>query len=310
MDEKYILEWRIIGTSVKGASHERSGLPNQDAIHWSQPTDTLPLIVAISDGHGGAKYFRSGKGAALAVNAALTTMPQFQERSANISTSSFKEHLTKSLVHTWRDAVETDLRDEPFTNQEWERLEKREGPTARQAIEDNPVLAYGATLITVMITASSITYLQLGDGDILAVSEQGETSRIFQKHEQHFANETTSLCSSNAWREFQFHVQKVSSPLPTLILLSTDGYIDSFSREEDFLKVGDDLFAMIRTDGLEEIDSNLQGWLTEATQSGSGDDITLGILCRKDALPERDLPQLVEQELPHQLALIPIGEDN
>src|SRR5579863_2170676 len=305
MDKKYIPEWHVIGESVKGASHERSGLPNQDAIHWSQPSDSFPLVLAISDGHGSAKYFRSDKGAKLAVNAAIATMPQFQEKLANIYTSltmelshlmeELKEHLTKSIVHTWRDEVASHLRDEPFTAQEWERLENKEGPSARQGIEDNPVLAYGATLLTVMITETSITYLQLGDGDILTVSEQGETSRVFQKHERHFANETTSLCSNNAWRDFQFHVQKISPALPALILLSTDGYADSFSREEEFLKVGDDLFDMIRTDGLEKVASNLQGWLSEATQSGSGDDITLGILCRKDALPELDLPQSVEQ---------------
>ncbi|MFM7713741.1 MAG: protein phosphatase 2C domain-containing protein, partial [Microcystis sp.] len=57
------LKWRCIGESVKGASHVRSGLPNQDAIRWFPESGIgLPLILAVSDGHGSAKSFRSDRG--------------------------------------------------------------------------------------------------------------------------------------------------------------------------------------------------------------------------------------------------------
>src|SRR5436309_2091126 len=65
-------DWRVIGKSIRGASHFRSGLPNQDAIGWSPESGAArELVIAVSDGHGSAKYFRSGTGAALAVQAAL-----------------------------------------------------------------------------------------------------------------------------------------------------------------------------------------------------------------------------------------------
>jgi len=301
IDTKSKTEWRIISESVKGASHERSGQPNQDAIGCSSLSDeSLPLIVAVSDGHGGAKYFRSDKGASFAVNAAIDTLSQFQESLADFSNSSWlKENLTKSLVNTWRSAVNTHIQSEGFTDEEMSKLEEKEGAASQQIVKDNPVLAYGATILVVMITESFIAYLQLGDGDILTVSEQGESESVFPVYSKHFANETTSLCSSNAWCDFQCRVERISSSsvLPDLILLSTDGYKDSFSSSEAFHKVGSDLYEMIQANKLEEIKSNLSGWLSEASQIGSGDDITLGILYRIDAFNNLDAPQSNEQVL-------------
>lgn len=303
IDKKHKTEWRIICESVKGASHERSGQPNQDAIErFPASGDSLPLILAVSDGHGGAKYFRSGKGARFAVDAAINTLSQFHENLASFLTSSrtgLEEHLTKSLVNTWRSEVYSHFQGEPFTDEDLRLLEEKEGPAARQIVEDNPVLAYGATILAVMITESFIAFLQLGDGDILlTISEQGKPDSVFPVNSKHFANETTSLCSSNAWCDFQFHIEKVSpSPLlPALILLSTDGYKDSFSSDEEFRKVGSDLFEMIHSNKLEEIKSNLPDWLSEASRIGSGDDITLGILYRMDAFKGLDVSQSIEQE--------------
>ena len=300
MSEKYKPEWRIIRESIQGASHKRSDQLNQDAIErFPASVDSLPLILAVSDGHGGAKYFRSDKGARFAVDAAIDTLSQFQENLASFSNSSWQEErLTKSLVNTWRGKVNAHLNDEPFTDEDLRLLEEKEGPAARQIVEGNPVIAYGATILAVIITESFIAYLQLGDGDILTVSEQGKPSSVFPVNSKHFANETASLCSSNAWCDFQFRIEKVSpSPLlPALILLSTDGYKDSFSSNEGFRKVGSDLFEMIHSNKLEETKSNLPGWLSEASRIGSGDDITLGILYRMDAFKDLDVSQSIEQE--------------
>jgi hypothetical protein len=300
MSEQKKTEWRIICKSVIGASHTRSGRPNQDAFaQFTGSGDGLPVVLAVSDGHGSAKHFRSEKGANFAVTSAIDSLLQFQEMLASSSSRmGLEEHLAKSLVNTWRSKVNADLQREPLLSEELNALEEEEGTAARQAVEANPVLAYGATILGVMVTESFIAYLQLGDGDILAVSERGETSKVFPKNRRHFANETTSLCSSNTWRDFQFCREKVSSSasLPALILLSTDGYADSFSNEQEFLKVGSDLCEMIRSNHLEEIRSNLAGWLSEATQRGSGDDITLGILCRMDAFAKLASPEPVEQE--------------
>ena len=71
---------------------------------------------------------------------------------------------------------------------------------------------------------------------------------------------------------------------PALVLVSTDGYVNSFSDEAGFLKVGSDLLEMLRGDGFDAVNAQLSGWLEEATRIGSGDDTTVAIICRMNAL--------------------------
>ena len=66
--------WRAIGRSVRGASHVRSSLPNQDAIAWFPDSGKgPPLIVAVSDGHGSPRNFRSDVGSKIAVEITTKT---------------------------------------------------------------------------------------------------------------------------------------------------------------------------------------------------------------------------------------------
>jgi serine/threonine protein phosphatase PrpC len=280
--------WRVIGATVHGVAHVRAQVANQDAIAWLPKGGAgPPLVLVVSDGHGSPRSFRSAAGARLAVASATQVISEdlFPAEAADLSVikRSVEERLPRRLVHHWREAVGTDLTAAPFTEKEWARLLEREGPVARKAVEANPWLAYGATLLAAMVTESFILYLQLGDGDILTVAEDGLVSRPLPRDERLLANETTSLCSREAWRDFRIQFRVASQP-PALILLSTDGYANSFSEESGFLQVGADLLEIIRKDGLAKVQETLTDWLTEASEAGSGDDITLGVLCRLDAL--------------------------
>ncbi|MBN1955054.1 MAG: protein phosphatase 2C domain-containing protein [Anaerolineae bacterium] len=283
--------WRVIGASVRGAAHVRSGLPNQDAICWHPGSGTGPLVIlAVSDGHGSDKCFRSHVGARAAVAAAMAALQDFLDgldESPNYSAVKrwAGENLPQQIVRRWRESVADDLLETPFTREELERLRAEVGGEKERQVVLDPVLAYGATLLSVLMTPAFTLYLQLGDGDILDVSESGEVSRVpLPADARLFANATTSLCSEEAWREFRSHFQVLSGAPPALILVSTDGYANSFRDEAGFLQVGSDILEMIRTQGLTAVQESLQSWLTEASQDGSGDDITLGILCRLDAL--------------------------
>jgi serine/threonine protein phosphatase PrpC len=297
-EEKVKSTWRVIGKSVRGASHVRSGLPNQDAIRWLPESGTdSPLILAVSDGHGSNKCFRSDVGADFAVRTATTLLKQLLEGQPDLTNLSAikrtaEERLPQGLVREWREAVDKHLAENPFTEEEWQRLTEKDGPAVRQTVESNPALAYGATLLTALITDDFVLYLQLGDGEILTVSETREVSRPMPKDERLMANETTSLCGPNAWRDFRIEFQAVSASPPALILLSTDGYPNSFRDEDGFLKVGADFLDMIRTDGLEKVNSSLESWLAEASQSGSGDDVTVGIVKR---LEEKDVDSILRR---------------
>lgn len=263
-------------------------MPNQDAINWypkREETKGLPLILAVSDGHGSSKCLRSDKGSKLAVDISIIILSQFFNSNLNISNPSFvkrsaEEDLPRALVEEWSTAINTDIEKCPFLPSELDTLLVSENRYIRDEVLKNPLIAYGATLLTVLVTESYIIYLQLGDGDIINVSDSGEVTSPLPEDKRLFANETTSLCSNKAWQDFRFSFQSIVDNPPALILLSTDGYSNSFTNKRDFLKVGSDILEIIRSDGLKYINENINEWLNEASVKGSGDDITLGIIYR------------------------------
>ena len=287
-------EWRVMGETVPGASHLRAGVPNQDAILQVRESGReLPLVVSVSDGHGSNKCFRSDRGSRFAVKQAARLVGDILDESRGAPDHAglegrARDYYPGEFVRRWREAAEADLKARPFTDAELEAVEKKDGPRARKLVEENPLLAYGATSLTVAVADSFALYLQLGDGEILNVSEAGEVTRALPEDERLFANETTSLCTPDAEKNFRVRRIKFDDAPPALILLSTDGYVNSFSDSAGFFKVGSDLLEMLRVDGFDPINASLKGWLEEATRSGSGDDCTVGILCRMDALRKQE----------------------
>ncbi|HEX2035938.1 MAG TPA: PP2C family serine/threonine-protein phosphatase, partial [Chloroflexota bacterium] len=305
--------WRVIGASVRGASHVRRGLPNQDALRWWPDEGTgPPLVLAIADGHGSAKCFRSQIGARLAVDTAVEVAPTLLGGQDGMVDLTAVEDVAQAILDRWQAAVEAHLAETPFSEGELSGLEAESGAGARQAVLHRPLLAYGATLAAVVVTEWFIFYLQLGDGDILTVSEDGVVSRPLPADERLFADQTTSLCTEGAWRDFRIGFQALADTwratagggapdaahgpgaapqaAPALILLSTDGYANSFRDETGFLQVGPDLLGLIRTEGLGAVSQCLESWLGEASRLGSGDDITLAMVCRLPAPPLAPLP--------------------
>lgn len=286
--ERHTIQWRVIGQSVRGASHVRSGLPNQDAIHWQPPSgDGPPLIVAVSDGHGSPKSFRSDVGARFAVEQTTAIIQELVGgQPADISLSMVKraaeERLPQEVVRRWQEAVNAHLRAHPFKPEELDALETRQGGAARDTVANNPHLAYGATILSLLVTETYILYLQLGDGDILAVMPDSTINRPVPGDERLFANQTTSLCSHDAWRDVRLRFQTLYGELPALILISSDGYANSFVNDDEFLKVGVDILDILKTDGVAAVENNLRTWLSDATKAGSGDDITLAVVYRAD----------------------------
>ena len=278
------MSWKVAHACVRGSSHLRSGLPNQDAAQCTVtpgPHGSVAVAV-VSDGHGSARHFRSQIGSSLAVSTAAGTLQTFlRESTAGNGHASFVpeqvHELERKIVSDWLAAIYSDLGENPFSEQELANLEKQDGPESRAEVEQSPELAYGATLLAAGATDQLLLFLQLGDGEILSVSATGATTRPLPPDDRLIANQTTSLCQPEAWKDFRS--AWVTAPaLPSLILLSTDGYANSFASDEDFLKIGQDYLEIIRQQGISSLADELPSILTEATQQGSGDDITLAIL--------------------------------
>jgi serine/threonine protein phosphatase PrpC len=294
-DEKTSVEWRVIGETVPGASHLRAGIPNQDSILFVRESSReLPIVLSMSDGHGSAKCFRSDRGSRFAVKKAAYLVTEFlDDRRGKFDFRQIekgKDYLAEEFVKRWREAVEADLKKEPFTEAEFETLEKKSGVEARKLVEENPLLAYGATSLTIAVEKDFVLYLQLGDGDILNISAGGDVIKPLSEDSRLLANETTSLCLPKAEKDFRFFVQKISGDeYPAMILLSTDGYLNSFSSEAGFFQAGTDILQMLATEnGFNDVNENLKAWLAEATQMGSGDDCTVAIIYRPNLLKKTE----------------------
>ena len=278
------MSWKVAHACVRGSSHQRSGLPNQDAVQCAvTPVAQGTVAVAVvSDGHGSPRHFRSQIGSSLAVSTVAATLQGFLRDSvaSNGQVPFVPEQvheLERKIVSGWLAAVQSDLENNPFTEAELSALEKEEGAEGRSAVASSPELAYGATLLAAAATDRVLLYLQLGDGEILSVSAQGSTTRPLPPDDRLIANQTTSLCQPEAWKDFRSS-WVTDGALPSLVLLSTDGYANSFRSDEDFLKIGQDYLEIIREQGISSLAEELPAILTEATQQGSGDDITLAIL--------------------------------
>ena len=79
------------------------------------------------------------------------------------------KQLPKTIVEKWQTKVKDHLAESPFfTREEWQFYGN--GTTIPETTR-NPLIPYGATLLAVVVTKTFILYLQLGDGDIVQVTE-------------------------------------------------------------------------------------------------------------------------------------------
>jgi hypothetical protein len=254
----------------------------------------------VADGHGSPKSFRSATGARFAVEvsqalaAELLTAP-----GERLELSWVKDRLEQDaprrIVRDWRARVKEDLARSPFRDEEFAAVRERDGQKGQEAVVSDPYLAYGSTLVTAVATPTFMAFWQIGDGDVLTVSASG-AGRPLAGDDRLIANETTSLCSAEAWRLFRVAVFGTPAPL---IMVSTDGFANSFMDDQGFFRFGSDILRMMAAEGVEAVDGRLSGWLDEMTQAGSGDDISLAIACRpSDLPPEQALAEPAQQANP------------
>ena len=90
--------------------------------------------------------------------------------------------------------------------------------------------------------------------------------------------ETHSLCKEDAWRSARTAVKRLDMfHLPVLFTVSSDGFSNSFISEDEFLKNNRGYYDLIREHGTASIAPHLSKWLSETSEQGCGDDITVGL---------------------------------
>jgi len=292
------MTWSLIGRSVQGYSHLRSGKKNQDSfkIFPNDEITTPPIIFALSDGHGGEKYYLSDVGSNFAVESAIEVLSEFTKstlideiNAENIEemNKKIKDTVCQDIVKSWRKKIfSQENRDDSRV-----RIDDIQREKNRPSIIDKQLEPYGSTLLIGVIGKNCGIFIQLGDGDILLLYDETQIIRPIPKDENLIANETYSLCLPGAEHYFKVNCilfshenKKWPSGDPSLIMISTDGYSNSFSSDKNFEQVLIDLSKLIFENhdgyhtGIMNIKDNLESWLEETSKLGSGDDITVGLI--------------------------------
>lgn len=247
---------RVVCARVTGARHLRESQVCQDAVREAQ--DGRAVAVAVADGHGTSA--RGDVGASLAVEVAVEHLMTF---AANLQSSGIAD---MAAVQAY---AEHPMRIQ--LTREWtERVRRHAGD------EQVDLHLYGTTLLFALATPTYLLIGQIGDGDILLVDAKGTVGRPIPPDPRHFAEETSSLCQSQAWTAIATRVA-VRPATESLLLLSTDGYSKSYATDAVFERVGPDYLGMLRDD-VPGVQSQLPEILEAVTTGGSGDDIAVGML--------------------------------
>jgi hypothetical protein len=280
--------WTAISATVRGNWHEKTGQKNQDAVRVKfRHGQTGMLVMAVSDGHGSARSFRSDRGSELAVDCTVRLIDRFTKRFGHDAPLSLVRNQMKAkwwreLLADWRRAVRDDILADPFSPLDFAAFpEPPPDTTPGKEWPFSAYLAYGATLLVTVVTRHYVIYAQLGDGDILTVFPDGTVSRPLGRHHEFFASQSASLCTHGAIHEFQVRVVSARRHPPAAIMLSSDGYANCFGNDHGFFKVGSDLLAYAQERGTAFIAGQLPDWLRESSREGSGDDITVALAVRR-----------------------------
>lgn len=199
--------WHVAAASVRGTSHERAGLPCQDAHVWAESAQGL-LVAAVADGAGSARL--AVEGAALAASRAVELLLQ----KLGSEPAPVAEDDT-----TWRELLNGGL------------------AAARKALEAEATkrsvgLKDLATTLSVLAAGSEfVAGAQIGDGALIVSDEAGGLRAVAGSAPGEYLNETLFLTSDDAlggavsavWRGRVAHVALLSDGLRMVALRMPGG---------------------------------------------------------------------------------------
>lgn len=171
--------WKVVSSSVAGTSHEKQGLPCQDAHHWELRSDGV-LVAAVADGAGSAAL--SEVGAKIAVNKAVEIIVQPEILPDCHDKEGWKFLLTNALTIA-RTSVE-----------------------AEASVREMSVRDLASTLIIVVATPELIATAQIGDGATVVSDKQDNLLALTVPQSGEYINQTTFLVSNDALTTAQISI--------------------------------------------------------------------------------------------------------
>ncbi len=272
--------WQVSIGTARGAAHQASGQPNQDSAAQQTTASGGAVIVAIADGHGHHRHFRSKAGSALAVVAGCQAAAQL---SADLSPdgsladvdAAIRASLATSIVAAWRTAVAGQLAEHPYSAGEQAEMDRN---------GDDPQIPYGSTLLVAAVTGRWLICAQIGDGDLLAVQPHGPSFAPLPHHDVLDRSRTRSLCQADAPDAFRVGVHDLDADPLVAVLLATDGYGNAQAADAWQPGVGRDLARLAARHDPGWFARQVPDWAARcASADGSGDDTTIALLLHPHA---------------------------
>jgi serine/threonine protein phosphatase PrpC len=263
--------WTVVSASRIGSVHVRDNLPLQDAVlTWSDGTHA---VAAVADGHGHKAHFRSDIGSALAAVSAVEELRRAvgelvdPESAGDLVTTA-----AAAIVDSWEAKVRHHIEANPY-----DVNDERQAAAVR-----DPLRPYGTTLLAAAVSGDLLVVLQIGDGDAVLVTDQGEALRAVPDDPDLDGLHTSSLCEPEPLRALRSAVIDTRVEDVALAFLCTDGFGTSrVDKDGWWRQTGEQLVEFGRTRGLAWVRDQLPEWLEEPAQIG-GDDTSMVIIARSN----------------------------
>ena len=271
-------------------------------------------FMGVSDGHGGAPYFRSHRGAEFALQVVQDIVVRRMDRIGELAAAgdfdTIRSQLALAIVKDWHKLIDQDLSEGPITAAELEFLE-REKPLVAAAYREGRDLysIYGCTLVSYIATERFWFAIQIGDGDFALSLDGKEFALPMPADEDCFLNQTTSLCDDAAAKEFR---SVAGTQLPKVALCSTDGVANSFKTESQLKNFYRSMFNLLTTSEFPQcqqlqcqnqdkcdigckaslVGQEIRRYLPALSKGGSGDDIGLAAIVSLSAADLKEIQAL------------------
>ena len=279
--------WNVFAASSPGTAHRDRPAANQDA--EGHQVEDGSVIIAVADGHGHARHFRSHTGASIAVEIAVTATQRWLQgfgaggidalASAGPAAAgeAVRLHLLPAITEAWRAAVWADATANPWAET---------GEMPGIAFSDPPEIAYGATLLLAVLGNALAVLAQIGDGDIVVVGRDGTAWVPVPGDPVLDGHVTTSLAQPDALAAFRVAVLDLLRQPLAIVLAASDGYGNAQVDNPWAPQVGADLWRMLAEYGTDWVASHLPEWVARcASGEGSGDDTTVALAIAEPAGP-------------------------
>ena len=197
--------WQVVGASVRGAGHEKTGQPCQDAHAWLQ-TPAGVLLAAVADGAGSAA--QSEIGAATAARSAVERLRCIEAGVPSPDDTPGWRAFLLSGLQAAQEAVEVEA-----------------------AALQTSARELATTLVLAAATPNCVAVAQVGDGAVVVADRQGNLTALSPPPSGEHLNETTFLVSPDAldtascfvWQGDAAYLALLSDGLQMLALKMPEG---------------------------------------------------------------------------------------